>query len=203
MSNTPSAALSYPVHALIENRWSPRAFDSRAIESEKICSLLEAARWAPSCFNEQPWRFVVGDRERSAEALVKLQSTLMDGNAWAKNAPVLILSVVKTTFTYNNAPNRFAAHDVGLAVGNLILQAEALGLITHQMGGFDADKARDLFEIPLDYAPMALIAIGYMGDIQQLPADLQARETAPRERHALQTLVHGNTWGQSFPICFT
>ena len=126
----------YPIHELIKQRWSPLAFNIRPVEPEKIASLLEAARWAASCFNEQPWFFIVATQD-NAQEYEKLFSCLVEANqTWAKDAPLLMLSVAKLSFTRNNKPNRHALHDLGFAVGNLTLQAQALGLFVHQMGGF-------------------------------------------------------------------
>ena len=189
----------YPIHELIKQRWSPLGFNIRPVEPEKIASLLEAARWAASCFNEQPWFFIVATQD-NAQEYEKLFSCLVEANqTWAKDAPLLMLSVAKLSFTRNNKPNRHALHDLGFAVGNLTLQAQALGLFVHQMGGFDADKARTLYSIPEDYEPVAAIAIGYPGNLSQLDEDLQQRELSPRSRKPLTEFVFRGNWNQS---CF-
>lgn len=198
------AVSSYPLHPLIENRWSPLGFADRAVEVNKICSLLEAARWAPSSFNEQPWRFVVGLRQETPDSHELLQSLLVPGNDWAKKAPVLMLSVAKKNFSLNHEPNRHALHDVGLAVENMVIQAQALGLTCHQMGGFYMDKALERLQIPAEeYEPVAMIAIGYPGSPEALPEALRAREMAPRTRQPLQEMVFSDRWGSAFPLCFT
>lgn len=194
---------NYPLHSLIAHRWSPRAFLDQPVESGKICSMLEAARWAPSCFNEQPWRFIVGSVGQTPETHALLQQLLMEGNAWAKKAPVLLLSVAKMTFAHNGKPNRHAYHDVGLATENMVLQALDLGLQAHQMAGFYTDKATELLGIPLDYESVAMMAVGYPGKPEQLQGDLQKRELSPRERNPLQEMVFHRYWGQPYPICFT
>ena len=187
-----------PIHELIKQRWSPLAFNIRPVEPEKIASLLEAARWAASCFNEQPWFFIVATQD-NAQEYEKLFSCLVEANqTWAKDAPLLMLSVAKLSFTRNNKPNRHALHDLGFAVGNLTLQAQALGLFVHQMGGFDADKARTLYSIPEDYEPVAAIAIGYPGNLSQLDEDLQQRELSPRSRKPLTEFVFRGNWNQSY-----
>lgn len=193
----------YPVHDLIRQRWSPRAFSEQEVESWKVCSLLEAARWAPSSYNEQPWRFFVGSRNTTPEALALLQSLLVPGNAWALKAPVLILSVAKLQFTLNGKPNRHAFHDVGLSMAGLVFQAEALGLATHQMAGFDADKAVTALHIPEGYAPVAMNAVGYPGSPDSLEGPLKENELAPRSRKPLQELVFTTAWGNRYPVCFT
>ena len=194
-----SADVTYPVHELIAERWSPRAFADATVDSEVIGSLLEAARWAPSCFNAQPWRFVVVTRDDEA-GFERLACCLVDGNVWAKQAPVLILSVAQRSFEHNGKPNRWAQHDVGLAVENLVLQAQAMGLGVHQMAGFDADKARELFAIPDDFEPIAVAAVGYPGEADSLPEELAQRERAPRERKSLSAIAFGSVWGESLAL---
>ncbi|ACB50993.1 probable nitroreductase [Crocosphaera subtropica ATCC 51142] len=188
----------YPIHELIKQRWSPLAFDNRLIEAEKIASLLEAARWAASCYNEQPWSFIVATKDNTEE-YEKLLSCLVEANQkWAKDAPLLMLSVAKLSFERNNKPNRHAFHDVGLAVGNLTLQAQSFGLFVHQMAGFDVDKATQLYHIPDDYEPVAAIAVGYPGNVEQLEEDLQQRQLSPRSRKPLSDFVFQGTWNQSY-----
>lgn len=168
MINSNPAPADHPIHDLIKNRWSPRAFAEKTVESEKIDSLLEAARWAPSSFNEQPWRYVVGIKGDETHA--KLTECLVEGNAWAKAAPVLMLSVAKKLFDRNQKPNRHYLHDTGAASTIMALQATELGLFIHQMAGYDLDKARELFHIDETYEPAAMIAIGYPPENLQ-PAD--------------------------------
>ncbi len=191
------AVSAHPIHELLKRRWSPLAFSGRMVEPEKLQSLFEAARWAPSCFNEQPWNFVVCTRD-NPEDHERLVSCLSEGNQpWARTAPVLMLSVARRTFARNGNPNRHALHDVGLAVENLILQAMALDLFAHQMAGFDVAKARSLFGIPDDHEPVAAIALGYPGDPEQLPPPLRERQMAPRQRKPLDQFVFGGRWGQA------
>jgi nitroreductase len=193
------AQTKYPIHELIANRWSPVSFDSqKMVESEKIGSLLEAARWSASCYNEQPWRFLIATKDNPQE-YQKLFSCIMEGNQkWVKNAPVLMIAVAKLNFTHNNQPNRHAFHDIGLAIANLTIQAQALGLIVHQMGGFERHKARELYHIPEDYEAITAIAIGYQGDVQDLEPDLQKRELSARTRKPLEDLVFINQWGNRY-----
>ncbi len=197
------APTAYPVHPLIQQRWSPRAFSDQEVEPYKICSLLEAARWAPSCFNEQPWRFFIGASNVNPRTHEKLASLLMSGNDWAAKAPVLLLTVTKLTFTYNDAPNRHGAHDVGMALENIMLQAVDMGLVTHAMAGFYADKAVSELLIPEGFQPMALVAIGYPGPPEVLADPLRERELAPRERRPLQELIYSDQWGVGYPYCFS
>jgi nitroreductase len=166
----------------------------RLVESEKMRSLLEAARWAPSSNNAQPWRFVVATKDRPAD-YDRLFDCLLEGNKkWVHRAPVLILSVAKLAFD-DGSPNRHALHDVGLATENLALQAAALGLASHPMAGFQIDKARNDLAIPDGYEPVAMIAVGYPGDPAVLPDRLRDRELAPRSRMALMELVYAGLWG--------
>jgi nitroreductase len=184
-----------PIHELLRRRWSPRAFTDRPVEPEKLQSLLEAARWAPSSYNEQPWRFLVCSRDNAADH-ERFVSCLAEGNVpWARLAPLLILSVAKTQFTHNGRANRHALHDVGLAAENLVIQATALGLAVHQMAGYDAAKARAVFGIPDDYEPVAAIAVGYQGEAERLPPALRDRESAPRSRKPLEEIAFGGRWG--------
>ncbi len=165
------------------------------VPEEALRSLFEAARWAPSCFNEQPWRFLVA-RRTDPEAHEKLLSCLSEGNQrWAKQAPVLALSVARTTFTRNGKPNRHAFHDVGLAVAQLTLQATTTGLVVHQMAGFDPERARRLHAIPEGFEPVAVLAIGYPGEPDDLPEDLRERERAARSRRPQREFVFTGSWG--------
>jgi len=178
------AETAHPIEELLRRRWSPRAFAERLVEPEKLASIFEAARWSASCFNEQPWNFIVATRDDPAE-FARLLSCLVDGNqAWAARAPVLMVSVARLNFAQNDKPNRTAIHDVGLATAHLILQAMALGLFVHPMAGFYPDKVRELYGVPDGYEPVVAIAIGYPGDPATLSESLSQRELAPRTRKA-------------------
>jgi nitroreductase len=186
----------YPIHDLLRRRWSPRVFDSRLVEPVKIASLFEAARWAASSFNEQPWRFIVATRAHP-DAYERVLGCLMDVNqSWAKSAPVLVITVAKQFFDHNNKPNRCALHDLGQSVANLAIQATDLGLVIHQMGGVHLDKAREKLGIPTGFDPVTAIAIGYPGDPSSLPSDLRERELAPREREPQSAFVFSGKWGE-------
>jgi len=194
------ADTQYPIHDLLRQRWSPRAFDDRPIEPEKLRSLFEAARWAPSSNNEQPWRFIVATKENTTE-YDRLFNCLVEGNQkWANRAPVLLLSVASLNFEDDSTPNRHAFHDTGMAVENLVLQATALGLSAHQMAGFDVEKARVDLKIPSGYEPVAMIAVGYPGDPAQLSDRLRAREAQPIVREPLTEFVYSATWEQPSPL---
>lgn len=190
------APVAYPVHDPLRRRWSPRAFSDQSVEPEKLLSLFEAARWAASSFNEQPWYFIVTRKEEPSE-FGKMLSCLVENNVtWAKNAPVLMLSVAQLNFAKNGKPNRHAFHDVGMAVANLIIQATTMGLFVHQMAGFSVDKARDLYGIPEGYEPVAAIALGYPGSPDSLSEPLKQRELAPRERKSQDEFVFSGVWGR-------
>lgn len=189
-----SAATQVRIHDLLARRWSPRAFDERLVESGTVASLFEAARWAPSFSNEQPWRFVVATKDDPG-AYDRLLACLLEGNRkWACRAPVLMLSVARLTFEDGGKPNRHALHDTGMALENLLLQATALGLAAHPMAGFDLDKARTDLRIPSGFEPVAMVAVGYPGDPGLLPEYLQQREVKPRERRPVSGFVYAGLW---------
>jgi len=193
------AQTQYPVHDLIQSRWSPRAFGDRSVEPEKLLSLLEAARWAPSSYNYQPWSFIVATKDDATE-YNRLLSTLVEFNqGWAKNAPVLILAVAKIR-NDDGKTNRHALHDVGLALENLIIQATSLGLFGHQIAGFNVETAREVYQIPEDYEPATVVTVGYPGDPQSLPDGLRDRELAPRVRKPLTEFVFTGQWGHTSPL---
>lgn len=197
------APASYPIEDKIKQRWSPRAFSDRMVEPEKLRSLWEAARWAPSSYNEQPWYFLVATKDDEAE-YEKMLSCLVEGNQqWARLASVLMISVARLQFEKNGKPNRHAFHDVGLAVANMIFEATALGLFVHQMAGFYPDKVRELYDVPDGFEPVAAIAIGYPGDVDALPEDFKERETAPRQRKPLESFVFRGAWDNSSPLVIT
>jgi nitroreductase len=185
-----------PIHDLLAHRWSPRAFDGRPVERDTLRSLFEAARWASSSFNAQPWYFIVATKDDPENFQRVLDCFVERNQAWAKNAPVVALSVAGLTFAHNGQPNRHAFHDVGQAVANLALQATALGIEIHQMAGIDPEKARQIFGIPEGYEAVAGIALGYPGDPASLPDQLRERELAPRERKPLDSFVFTGQWGQ-------
>jgi nitroreductase len=189
------ADTQYPIHDLIKRRWSPRAFSDQLVEAEKLRMLFEAARWAPSSNNEQPWRFIVATKDHETE-WNRLLDCLVEGNRkWAYRAPALILSVASLNFQEDSTPNRHAFHDTGMAVENLVLQATALGLSTHQMAGFDVEKARADLKIPSGYEPVAMIAVGYPGDLASLPDRLRERELRSRSRQLISEWTFSGQWG--------
>ncbi|MGB9466233.1 MAG: nitroreductase family protein, partial [Candidatus Acidiferrum sp.] len=183
----------------IRSRWSPRAFSDKPVDREILASMFEAARWAPSSNNEQPWAYLVATKD-NPEDFSKTLSVLVEFNAgWAKDAPVLVLAVSRLNFPNGN-PNRNAFYDTGAATILLSIEATARGLAVHQMAGFDHVKAKQVFEIPADCEAIAAFAIGYPGDPDSLPEKLRDREIAPRTRKPLTEFVMSGRWGHTSPI---
>jgi nitroreductase len=192
-----------PVHEVIKNRWSPRAFSEQPVRPEVLRSLFEAARWAPSSNNEQPWAYLVATKD-DAENFAKMLGVLVEFNvSWAKHAPVLALSVGHQNANRDGKPNRVALHDVGSATAQLTFEANVRGLFVHQMAGFDMEKARQAFAIPPDWEPVAAIAIGYPGNPESLPDKLRERELAPRTRKPVGEFVMTGRWGHTAPFVAT
>ena len=177
------------VHQVIRERYSTVIFSSKQVEEEKLISLFEAARWAPSAFNEQPWRFILGINGQD-ENYQKIYDCLMTANQrWAKYAPVLVISLSRVISDVTNKPNRFAQYDTGMAVGNLLTQATAMGLMVHQMGGFSVTNVKKYFEIGDEYEVMAVMAIGYKGDVNLFPEYLQDIEKKKRVRKSIDEIL--------------
>jgi nitroreductase len=194
------AATAHPVHPLIRERWSPRAFSLQPVPAEVLRSLFEAARWAPSSNNEQPWAFLVATKD-DREFHDKMVSTLVEFNqTWAKHAPVLAIAISELAFARNGHANRNAFYDTGAAVADLTTEATARGLLVHQMAGFDPHKAIEFFSIPTGWEPIAAFVIGYPGDPQALPEPLREREHAPRTRKPLAEFVMSGSWGKPAPF---
>jgi nitroreductase len=190
-----------PIHDLIAQRWSGRAYDAnQPVESRLLIALLEAARWAPSCYGEEPWRYLVWDRFQDPDGWQKAYACLTEGNRlWVKNAPLLLLSIASPNFSKNGKPNRWAQHDTGAASENLCLQAAGMGLMAHQMGGFDAALASSQFEIPEKYTCMAMIAVGHPAQAAILEDEkLRAQEQAGRSRQPLGERFYAGSWGVPF-----
>ncbi len=187
-----------PIHELLAARWSGRAFDpERPVSREQLLALLEAARWAPSCYGDQPWRFVVWNKETDAAGWRRAFDCLAPGNqAWVKDAPLLLLTAANSIFYHTGEPNRWGQHDTGAAAENLCLQAEALGLMAHQMGGFDPEKARAVAGAPEQFTLMAMIAVGYPADPASFSPEVRERETAPRTRRELGELFFEGSWNK-------
>lgn len=191
------AQTSRDVHELIRDRWSPRAFDAgKPVSRDAVISMLEAARWAASSNNVQPWRFIVATRDNEAAHAQAVSGFNVRNQRWAKNAPVLIFALARTV---NDAgqPNGAAFYDTGAAVAQLVLQATALGLVVHQAGGIEKDHIRAAYKVPEDTEVMVGIAIGYQADASVLPEDLPEREIAPRTRKAMSDIVFAGAYGET------
>jgi nitroreductase len=193
------ASTDHDVLDLIRRRWSPRAFDaSRDVPRADLLRLFEAARWAPSSANEQPWRFIVAERERSPEAFAALMGTLTGRNpAWAGAAAVLVLIAVRMTHEKNDAPNRSAWYDAGQASAFLVMQATSMGLSVRQMEGFDHTRAAGICRVPEPFETRVMMAIGYAGDPESLVVDVHREaERKPRSRKPVAELVFAAQWGE-------
>jgi nitroreductase len=189
----------YPIHDLLRNRWSPRAFSVQPVEEEKLLSLLEAARWAPSGSNLQPWAFLIATIDRPEEH-ARMVSILGERNqVWARHAPLLVLTLANTE-RMAGKKNLWAYYDLGQAVALMVIQAGAMGLSVRQMGGFDAAKARELYEVAPEYDPVTVIAIGRMGAAEGLPEDMRTAELSPRSRKHLSEFVYRGKWNQPFDV---
>jgi nitroreductase len=194
------ATPDHPVHELITRRWSPYAFADRPVSLEDLRSLFEAARWAASSYNEQPWSYLVAARD-DKEGFERLLSCLVEGNqVWAKAAPVLAIGCTSLKFALNGQPNAAAQHDLGLAAANLVFEATARGLMVHQMIGILPDKVRTLYAVPEGVLPLTGLAIGYLGDPNALPEKIRPRDLAPRQRKPLAAFVFGGRWGTTSPV---
>lgn len=186
-----------PIIDALAQRWSGRAYDSdRPVERSKLLALFEAARWAPSCFGYQPWRLLIWDRSEEFQTWHRAFECLAESNrAWACHAPILMLACADTRFA-DDRPNRWCHYDTGAAVMSLSTQATALGLIVHQMGGFDATKIRSEFAIPEAFDCLAMITVGYQLPQNQIPEEFLERELAPRTRRDLAESFFEGAWGQ-------
>ncbi len=179
----------HAIDAAFVSRWSPRAFSPEPIDDETLRGVFEAARWAASSFNEQPWRFLLARTEADRETFLDFLAPF--NQEWAKNAPVLVLVVSKKTFSHNGQPNAVFAFDAGTCSGYLTLQASLSGLVAHGMAGFDRDKARAALHIPNDFDPLAVFAIGKRGDKNTLPPNLQEREVPSNRRPIQESIMEG------------
>ena len=192
------AKTEHPIQDFVAKRWSPYGFADRDVSEADLRALFEAARWAASSFNEQPWSYIVATSAQEAE-FARLLSCLVEANqAWAKAAPVLALGVATLNFKRNGKPNRVAIHDLGLATGNLVAEATARGLWVHQMGGIFRDRAREIYAIPEGAEAVTGIAIGYAGNPETFPTEIRERDLAPRERKPQRDFVFGASWGKPF-----
>ena len=182
------ANTDFPIHNLIARRWSARAFSTKTVEKTKLLSILEAARWAPSSRNEQPWRYIVFTDE-NPEKLNVARSVLLEINNYAKRAPILICAITKRYYSDNGIYNKLHFHDLGAANENMFLESFNQGLIMHEMGGFDRDKARRVFNVPDQYEIGIMVAIGYQDSHDILPERYKEKAFSPRERKSLSEIA--------------
>ena len=188
------APVDHPIEEVLRRRWSPRAFAPVVADREKLLRLFEAARWAPSSNNEQPWRYVIATADEPA-LLDAARSVLSPSNVWATKVPILVCVVARTAWTKDGTPNRHGIYDTGQATGHLLVQATALGLFCHQMAGFDVEKARQVFAVPEGHEPVAMMAIGYYGDPSTLEEQRRQQEVAPRTRRPISEFVFSGRFG--------
>jgi nitroreductase len=197
MKSPKEATPEHPILELLAKRWSPYGFADRPVSRTDLQSLFEAARWAPSSYNEQPWSYIVATRDNPTE-FARVLSCLVEGNqGWAKSVPVLALGCTSLNFSKNGKPNAAAIHDLGLASANLYVEAAARGLYVHQMIGILPDKAREVFNIPAGVQAVTALAIGYAADPKTLPEPIKQRDTTPRSRKRLAEFVFSGEWGSS------
>lgn len=195
MSDNKTAITQYDVIEVIRKRWSPRSFTDQGIPRDVLLRILEAGSWAPSSFNEQPWRLIVGVKGQG-DTYDRLFSCVNEFNqAWCKLAPVIIFIVGKEEFSHDNSPNRTYAYDCGAAATSLSMQATADGVFVHQMAGIHLSKARKEFNIPFGFAPLTGMVMGYLGESEKLPEQMRDSEKSARSRKTLDEFVYGSVWG--------
>ena len=187
----------YPIQELLKRRWSPYTFSDRLIDTHDLMSLFEAARWAPSSYNEQPWRFLLAPRD-DQEAFEKILNCLLPANAeWAQHASALVLAVSHLSFERNGKPNKAAIHDLGAAVSYLTFEATARDISMHQIIGIQAEKAHEEFSVPANHEVFTAFALGYPKE--QIDGEgLAERDLQRRPRKKLSEFVFTTQWGNAF-----
>jgi nitroreductase len=191
------AVTSVPLHEIIAKRWSPRAFADKAVSKNDLVAVLEAARWAASCNNAQPWRFLVATKDDAAAYEAALAGFVVRNQRWAKTAPVLIFGCARKTFEANGNPNNHAWYDLGAAVAQLTAQAQGLGLVVHQAAGLERDVVRKAFNVPEEFDIVIGFTLGYQGDPDSLPEELPGREREARARKPLSEIVFSGAFGEA------
>ncbi len=200
MNSIKHATTDHPIEPHIAQRWSPYSFSDQAVNDSDLRSLFEAARWAASSYNAQPWSYLVAQKS-DAEGFARMLSCLVEANqSWAKSAPVLALGCTHLNFAHNGKPNAAALHDLGLASATLTFEASARGLVVHQMIGIEPERVNDLYQLPSDVRPLTALAIGYVAPAEDLPESLRSRDQAPRTRKPLAEFVFGHPWGSVAPL---
>jgi len=191
------AITEQPIHSILSDRWSSRAYDpDQLVSQESFLSLMEAARWSPSCMGDQPWQFITFYKKDATSWTQALNCLSVGNQNWAMDASILILACARQSFSNNEKPNRWNQYDTGAACENICLQATSLGLVAHQMGGFDVEKSRQLFQIPGQYDLMSFIAIGYPLAVEKISAEALVKEKEARKRKPLREIFYTNQWGE-------
>ena len=191
------AITEQPIHSILSERWSSRAYDpDQLVSQESFLSLMEAARWSPSCMGDQPWQFITFHKKDATSWTQALNCLSVGNQNWAMDASILILACARQSFSNNEKPNRWNQYDTGAACENICLQATSLGLVAHQMGGFDVEKSRQLFQIPGQYDLMSFIAIGYPLAVEKISAEALVKEKEARKRKPLREIFYTNQWGE-------
>ena len=191
------AITEQPIHSILSDRWSSRAYDpDQLVSQESFLSLMEAARWSPSCMGDQPWQFITFHKKDATSWTQALNCLSVGNQNWAMDASILILACARQSFSNNEKPNRWNQYDTGAACENICLQATSLGLVAHQMGGFDVEKSRQLFQIPGQYDLMSFIAIGYPLAEEKISAEALVKEKEARKRKPLREIFYTNQWGE-------
>jgi len=191
------AITEQPIHSILSDRWSSRAYDpDQLVSQESFLSLMEAARWSPSCMGDQPWQFITFHKKDATSWTQALNCLSVGNQNWAMDASILILACARQSFSNNEKPNRWNQYDTGAACENICLQATSLGLVAHQMGGFDVEKSRQLFQIPGQYDLMSFIAIGYSLAEEKISAEALVKEKEARKRKPLREIFYTNQWGE-------
>ena len=191
------AITEQPIHSILSDRWSSRAYDpDQLVSQESFLSLMEAARWSPSCMGDQPWQFITFHKKDATSWTQALNCLSVGNQNWAMDASILILACARQSFSSNQKPNRWNQYDTGAACENICLQATSLGLVAHQMGGFDVEKSRQLFQIPGQYDLMSFIAIGYPLAVEKISAEALVKEKEARKRKPLREIFYTNQWGE-------
>jgi len=199
-SSAKRASPDYPIQKLLADRWSPYAFSDQPVPDIDLASLFEAARWAASSYNEQPWIYFVATKKDFREYERILSCLVPENQAWAKAAPALALGIVSLRFSKTNKDNKAAIHDLGLASANLVMEATSRDLSVHQMIGILPETARELYQIPAHFEAYTALAIGYPENADASPDALRARDLSPRQRKPISQFVFSGTWGQSSPL---
>jgi len=191
------AITEQPIHSILSDRWSSRAYDpDQLVSQESFLSLMEAARWSPSCMGDQPWQFITFHKKDATSWTQALNCLSVGNQNWAMDASILILACARQSFSNNEKPNRWNQYDTGAACENICLQATSIGLVAHQMGGFDVEKSRQLFQIPGQYDLMSFIAIGYPLAVEKISAEALVKEKEARKRKPLREIFYTNQWGE-------